>query len=603
MLPRIGMPCLSFCWELVTPPCWQARSYGAGLLAGDPGPAPSWPFGSLGVPELHWPGRQPAPRTASDETLHRLDETLASTSSEELTFAEWFTRWDSGSTPLRHRPPGTQRCRLRAQVSVHPDSRGPQGTARLSEDPSAIRADPLALDTGLVITSQAEAARSDQAITGRERSARLSSGALIAPTGSRPRPAGGARSLPVTLPPAARPSPCERSPAGQPGDSPARAGRATQVASSSAMSDSGLVAGWTVALLVALGLSWLRGPSPRWAILLPIATIFLAVLLHLWQSRRPRHLQCGPLCRGDDQPAVSAGKSTDRAASSVGARSLIRSGMTSGVLPFRLPVRADSAAAGGIPVPADRAVARRDGEQPIPVLIPYEGTYQPGQVPEHVILRESDHQRLRELAQPRLPADKESLFLTGAIHHVAWSGDQEVSLVSDLELRSTAGVASTWRVPINGAHDITATLDGPRGPGVHRGRRTAGGNHYSGSRHTSGSRFGGPCQWQRHHRAESLDFPVNPMPSARLILDRPSRPRPPRLLNARGKLTAAADRSLAAELGPVDHVEIRWGEADAAGSQVAGSIDREHGALGYRTCRRPPSRPVHVSGTAGGSRP
>ncbi|MGZ3301778.1 MAG: hypothetical protein ACXWO3_13065, partial [Isosphaeraceae bacterium] len=95
------------------------------------------------------------------------------------------------------------------------------------------------------------------------------------------------------------------------------------------------------------------------------------------------------------------------------------------------------------------------------------------------------------------------------------------------------------------------------------------------------------------------DFPVNPMPSARLILDRPSRPRPLRLLNARGKLTAAGDQSLAAELGPVDHVEIRWGDADAAGSQVAGTIiegmvlwdiepagDRLRGRFTYRGTQR-----------------
>ena len=56
-----------------------------------------WLTGGSGA-ALARPGTRP--RTASDETLRRLDETLAGTSFEELTFAEWFTRWDSGTTPL-----------------------------------------------------------------------------------------------------------------------------------------------------------------------------------------------------------------------------------------------------------------------------------------------------------------------------------------------------------------------------------------------------------------------------------------------------------------------------------------------------------------------
>ena len=70
-------------------------------------------------------------------------------------------------------------------------------------------------------------------------------------------------------------------------------------------------------------------------------------------------------------------------------------------------------------------------------------------------------------------------------------------------------------------------------------------------------------------------------------------------MNARGKLTAATDQSLAAAVGPVDHVEIRWGDADADASQVAGSVmesmllwdiepagDRVRGRFTYRGTRR-----------------
>ena len=359
---------------------------------------------------------------------------------------------------------------------------------------------------------------------------------------------------------------------------------------------SGLVAGWTLALLVALGLSCLRSPSPRWAIPLPITIIFLAILLHLWQA--------------DDRATFSAGLFVGAMASLLyrlgsqltaqrrADRSVPVRSVPTSAPPFRLPLQATPLLLAAFLIPQDRAVARRDGGEPIPVLIPYEGTFQPGQVPEHVILRESDHQRLQELARPRTLAAKNALFLTGAVHHVFWSGDREISLVSDLEIRSTAGVASTWRVPITGAHDITAALDGREVPMFIE----AGGQQAAITIPGAGSfklQVRRTATVATEGLEESLDFPVNPMPSARLIMDRPSRIRPPRLLNARGKLTAAGDQSLAADLGPVDHVEIRWGDADAAGSQVAGSIiesmilwdiepagDRLRGRFTYRGPRR-----------------
>ena len=131
-LPRIGMPCLSFCWELVTPPGWQARPHGPGLLPGDPETTPSWPFGSLGLPELRWPGREPYTRTVSEETLRRLDEALASTTSEDS--RQW--RWPRDSCPpcrtlasekFHHHCPAIPRprcrCRRHRQLSPDPDFR------------------------------------------------------------------------------------------------------------------------------------------------------------------------------------------------------------------------------------------------------------------------------------------------------------------------------------------------------------------------------------------------------------------------------------------------------------------------------------------------
>ena len=110
------------------------------------------------------------------------------------------------------------------------------------------------------------------------------------------------------------------------------------------------------------------------------------------------------------------------------------------------------------------------------------------------------------------------LVLTGASHRVAWSGDQDVSLVSDLELRSTVGAASTWRVPISGAHDITATLDGRDVPVFIE----AGGQQVAVAIPGAGTyklQVRRTATVTTDRLARSLDFPVNSMPSARVILD------------------------------------------------------------------------------------
>ena len=375
VLPRIGMPCFSFCWELITPPCWQARSYGPGLLPSDPellrsGRLVHWGFRNCVGPA----GNRHA--TDSDEILRRLDEILAGTPSEELTFAECFTRWDSGTTPLIIDRLALSGAGHGPRSRCIPNRVGPRGQPLSMRTLQQYGLTLLRLDSGLVITSQGEAARSDQADGGSERWARHASGARIDPIGSSPWRGGEARSLPPTLPWAARPSPCVRLPAGQPGDSPARAGRARQVASSCAMSAlassrlDGRASGRPRSELVAR-------PSPQWAILLPITIVFLAVLFHLWQA--------------DDRGSFSAGVFVGAMASllyRLGSqltaqrpreRSVpIQSGTTS-TAAFRVPLRAAPLLLAVFLIPQDRAEARRDEEQPIPVLMPYEGTFQPGQ--------------------------------------------------------------------------------------------------------------------------------------------------------------------------------------------------------------------------------
>ncbi len=359
---------------------------------------------------------------------------------------------------------------------------------------------------------------------------------------------------------------------------------------------SALVAGWTIALAVILVLRWYRPRSPLWSMVLTISILFLAILLHLWQSGNRINLSAGLFVGAIASFLYRLGSHLTRQQPTE--RSASHRSRMKGVAPFRLPLGAASLLLAAFLFPHGRAEARRDGEQPILVLMPYTGAYQPGQAPEQVLLRQSDYERIQELAHSRLPDDKGLLALTGAAHHVVWSGDRDVSLVSDLTVRSTVGVASIWRVPISGAHDISAALDGRDVPVfIEPGGQLAGiaipgpGNFTIKLRRTTTLKTSG--------MAKSLDFAVNPMPSARLAIDPSSSSGPPRFLNARGQLTASVNQPLTAQLGPVDHVEIRWGKDEAPGSQVSGSAidgmllwdidpagDRLRGRYTYRGPRR-----------------
>ena len=100
-LPRFALPCLSFVWEVVTAAAWRATDPGPGLIATDR-------RGSLGLAvrrartadarvERHYAA---VPARHDEDVLRLLDDRLADSVSAELTFAEWFSRWDCGPWPV-----------------------------------------------------------------------------------------------------------------------------------------------------------------------------------------------------------------------------------------------------------------------------------------------------------------------------------------------------------------------------------------------------------------------------------------------------------------------------------------------------------------------
>ena len=185
-----------------------------------------------------------------------------------------------------------------------------------------------------------------------------------------------------------------------------------------------------------------------------------------------------------------------------------------------------------------------------------------------MVLRERDYQFLRRLARPQAAAQPPLLILTDAVHHVTRSGDGDVVLSSELAIRTTATGAGTWKVPVGGAREISASLEGHPVPVF----MEAGGEQAAIPIQGAGTfrlQVRRTATLIKEGLADFLSFPVNPLPSARLIVDGPASSAAPRLLNARGNLKIGPDSAVTGELGPADKVEIQWGKPDA-GTPVTG---------------------------------
>src|SRR5262249_13544958 len=98
--PRLDLPCLSFTWEVTAPAGWRVLDPGAGLIAGNPEDPDDWPCRPLGLWRSGWTWS--VGRTDPDPAgrLRQLDGRLGRPAPDELMFAEWFSRWDSGPWPV-----------------------------------------------------------------------------------------------------------------------------------------------------------------------------------------------------------------------------------------------------------------------------------------------------------------------------------------------------------------------------------------------------------------------------------------------------------------------------------------------------------------------
>jgi hypothetical protein len=311
------------------------------------------------------------------------------------------------------------------------------------------------------------------------------------------------------------------------------------------------VAGWTVALAVAVGLAaWRRG-----AILVPISFLCLSVLFHLWLPASFDGFTAGIFVGALPILLIRLGGLVNWK------NRLNRPAMRmSGPLPAR-PVRSVlrpmSILLAVLLVAQSPAGATRQEEGMVLVLLPYDGKYDPAQRSTRAILRLADFDRIGELARRAASPAPPPVILESASHHVAWASEWEAVVESELTLRNLGGSLATWNVPVEGAREISAAIEGHPAPVFLDGSGRQAAIQVPGSAVVT-VRVRRSVEMKREGPVLTLAFPVNPMPSARLEIDRPALPMTS--LAARGPVSTRRDESVAADLGPADRVEVRFRE-------------------------------------------
>jgi hypothetical protein len=574
-LPEVGMSCLSFIWEIITPSGWEPAD-GGGLLANVPPDDSNWPFAPLGIFRpwslLSW-GRETG---RESEVYRELDDRLVNLASDDLSFGEWFTRWDAGSRPV-----------VIDRLSLDLAGLGPKSPCVLNRlanqdrstiSKAALRRNGLALfpiHEALVITTEeraqefAQIGRWREAVVetlswGSDRTDRLQTVARWRGEPSSKNTSGEGMSG------RARVLPGWSSWRYSSSDWPAKSVSVRVVDRRTHMVSACLFAG---ALLFAY--LFVRGWLIRrraWVILsLPVGGMVLAATLP--PSRQGYvaavaiaglaaiilELAGGGLRRS--APRQTASQGSGEFWLSRLSRSIVRA-MVVGVLVAPLAI-AEAA------TPPDRDTA-------ILALFPYEGTaFDANRPGRSVILRLSDFNRLDRMSRAgALRAPEPSVVrAVSALHRVARDSSQVIVVESEYELTVSGRSPGIWEFPVASTRDITVTVDGKSVPiSIKPGGAVAvlevplSGGHILRLRRTASCKAEG--------NQEVLGVPINATPSARLIVEPPRDGAGPAQPTAWGRIERRADRSLVGRLGPADRIEIHWPKTGlAAANPETGTLD------------------------------
>ena len=562
--PDFELPCVSFDWELILPEGRELDRSSPGFVVNSTPPRDAWPFGALSFPAARWPGRQDSARAPSMELIRWLDGQLDGAGPDGLSFAEWFTHWDSGAHPVIIDRASLSDAGYGPRSRCEPAQRDPGGLTPSTRTLRQYGLVPLIVDDALVITTQREAASIDAATAwraqvsearfwGADKADRFQSAArwrgessLDEPTtsgGGDPRPLSGFRSWRLSA-------------AGWPGPD---AMAATTSASARTLS------GWLVLTAVVLLAGSSRGGSPRRAIIVPLLFMALAVVLRIWAPSLSAEALAGLFVGA---LAILLARLGGLLRAALGA-----SGGSTAPSPSRRrfgPRFTALGIAAALSIPSS-VLATDEGGKPIVALIPYDEPLDPAAPPARIILREADHRRLQDLAHPRGGSTTPEPMIAEALHRVSRSASQEIVVTSDYALKTDRGPA-TFVFPVSGARDIQAMIDDETvpvaiAPGGESGVVTLPAER---SLRLRLRRAATPV---RDGPAEILSLKINPSPRARLTLDQAPGGRPVQQIGGRGGVVAKGNQTIEAELGPVDRIEIGWAAADPDVDQPGATVE------------------------------
>ncbi len=577
VLPGVSFPSLSFTWELVAPSRFQAVDCGPGLVAVDGERAVSWRTGGVELWKRAWDLLRGQPSHQYDEVISSLDLRLDESTGDELTFAEWFARWDSGP-----------RAVIVDRLSLSRAGLGPKSVCSPSRPTAKRRSISLetleqhglgmaVLPSALVITTANEVSGFDE----QKRYRGMVAEALLwgADRGDRfqslPRWRGESSPRAATLG----------------GDESVERIKLLEGWSATRFTAPGwpgrdaylylidgearVVSTWWIAAVLLVGWLSFRRRFERLSrpylglVVLGIAALLLDWLLPTRYATYAGGVSGGGLLILIVELSLSLGRlggSRRRRIESSLVRRASGAALATGLLGLLL-----ARAASGQPAIGP------DGGGPMLVLFPYEGV-DPTGPPQNAILRLADFNRLSRLAEAEAVAPRGSVRAVWASHRVRRKTGREVVVETELRLVAAGQAPWTWRLPVSGARDIETSLDRRKTPlSIEPGGQFGevaiprSGNHLLTVRRSFATKS--------EAGFEVLSFPVNAFASARVVLDAPEPGARAPELTATGGTHVEADGTLVGGLGPAERIALRWAVDAGGASELKGGTASVEGLI------------------------
>ncbi len=560
--PGFSMPCLSLAWELVVPDSWQISEWGGALTPSDPSDTHPGFLDRLTSlrPDATWSWRRSVGRDAeADKMLRDFHTRIMATRSEETSLGEWFTRLDAGRWPMV-----IDRLAI-ASAGWGPRSRiVPPRSLPATETLQSLGLTVMTVGHALLITTH-DRAPADLATSPEWSSTVRDAAAWGADSSDRFQSVSRWREEATP-----------RITASDPFDSPGSgAGRTVKrfFASGWPVADVDVrltncqqkkTVMWVFALAVlTLGLAC-RSRSRAFRVSLNTALIGLSLIatatVPLWLLGVSNGLLMGSfalalLGLGEALPALRRLRrreprstlSHSRRGADFATRSLLAISTLAVAAPWAL----------------SQTLPSRDAVEPILVLFPYDGPPDPTAAPDRGLLRLTDYERLRALADQASIPPKGSLVASDARHRILEraAGRAATVVETELTLLGLGRGSAVWTFPIDAAREITATLDGKHVPvRVEQGARSASVpvdvRSPDQTFHLMIRRSVTPRQgdW-----GESITLSVNPVATAWVEVDGHPDGLRARVPSALGRMEDRADKlGPAGRLGPAPLIEVRW---------------------------------------------